>query len=359
MRKIRYAMIGFGGIAENRIAKEGFARDTKRFPAAPEDYELIGAFDLNASRKPAVESYGLTWYDSMQSLLADEKVEAVFVATNNRSHAPMATAALEAGKHVLVEKPLATTVSDVQALIRLARQKGLSLAVDHMMVHNRLNKAAKELVESGKLGAVNDSCFHMEFLYGRDAAEAATWRCADPAELGGPIGDVASHCFYMAEFMFDDEIAEVCAVYLPKTLKIEVEDGAYIKFKMKGGMTGSVKVAFSEDRGGLGGTLTNLGFEIYGSDAILRSYGTMFQLSGHPDEPVKIRLELDTRGCQERITVDDGFIPNIYQTLIWHHARSIIDGKPMVPADGLRNVRQCLAAHQSAQNGGKPVRIEE
>lgn len=358
MRKIRYAMIGFGGIAENRIAKEGFARDTKRFPTAPTNYELIGAFDLNPARRKAVESYGLRWYDSMQSLLADETIDAVFVGTNNLSHASAATAALEAGKHVIVEKPIATTPDDVMALIRLARSKNLSLCVDHMMVHNRLNKSAKELVQSGKLGVVNDSCFHMEFLYGADPAEAATWRCNNPAELGGPIGDVASHCFYMAEFIFDDVIAKVAAVYLPKTLPIHVENGAYIKFAMKSGLEGSVKVAFSENRGGLCGTLTNLGFEIYGSDAILRSFGTLFQLSGHPDEPIKIRLELDTRGCQEKITVDDGFIPNIYQTLIWHHANSILDEKPFVPDDGLRNVRQCLAAHQSAQNGGSWVAVD-
>lgn len=358
MQKVRYAMIGFGGIAENRIAKEGFACDRGRFPVEPENYELIGACDLNQSRRAAVESYGLRWYDSVQALLADTNIDAVFVATNNLSHANMATAALEADKHVIVEKPLATTVEDAAALIRLTKSKKRSLAVDHMMVNNRLNIIAHDLVKSGKLGDVNDSCFHMEFLYGADSAEAATWRCANPSELGGPIGDVASHCFYMAEFMFDGVITEVAAVYLPKTLPIAVEDGAYIKFKMNSGLTGSVKVAFSEKRGGLSGTLTNLGFEIYGSEAILRSFGTLFQLSGHSDEPIKIRLDLDTRGCQECITLDGGFIPNIYQTLIWKHACSILTETPLTAEDGLRNVQQCLAAHRSAQTGGRPVAIE-
>ena len=358
MRKVRYALIGFGGIAENRIAKEGFARDTARFPNPPELYELVGAFDLNASRRKAVESFGLKWYDSVQSLLGDDSIDAVFIATNNLTHAPIATAALEADMHVIVEKPLATRPEDVQALMKLARSRNRSLTVDHMMVHNKLNVRAKELIASGKLGAVNDACFHMEFCYGATPEEAATWRCNNITELGGPIGDVASHCFYMAEFMFSGIITELSAVYLPKKLDIAVEDGAYIKYRMRCGMEGSVKVAFSELRGGGGGTLSNLGYEIYGAEAVLRGFGTMFQLSGYPDEPIPIRLELDAFSTQENITLAGAPTPNIYQAMIGCHAESILKNEPMVPEEALRNVRQCFAAHESAQNGGKWVSVD-
>lgn len=358
MDKVRYALIGFGGIAENRIAKEGFARDTARFPNPPDIYELIGAFDLNPARRPAVEALGLRWFDSLQSLLGDDSVDAVFIATNNLTHAQMATAALEADKHVIVEKPLAARPDDVVSMMKLARSKGRSLSVDHMMIYNKLNIKAKELIAAGKLGQVNDSCFHMEFCYGSTPEEAATWRCSNVSELGGPIGDVASHCFYMAEFLFEDVITAVAAAYLPKTLEIAVEDGAYIKFKMQKGQIGSVKVAFSEFRGGLGGTLSNLGFEIYGTDAALRSFGTLFQLSGYPDEPIPIRLELDAFSVQENITLAGAPTPNIYQGVIRHHADSILKNEPIMPEDGLRNVRLCFAAHQSAQNGGRWVAVE-
>ena len=62
----------------------------------------------------------------------------------------------------------------------------------------------------------------------------------------------------MAEFIFGKKIDALAAVYYPKTLGIEAEDGAYIRFKMDGELAGSVRVAFSELRGGLGGTLSNL-----------------------------------------------------------------------------------------------------
>ena len=209
--RVRYVLVGFGGIAENRVAKEGFACDTAHFRAL-RYAQLVGVTDLNPSRQHAADSLGLKWYHSLSDVLADPSVDAVYIATNNASHAALAIAALKAGKHVIVEKPIATSVADAKAMNRIARAKNLSLTVDHMMVNNAWNIAGKAAVAAGKIGKVNDSCFHMEFAYGYDPAEAATWRCSKVEDMGGPIGDVASHCFYMAEFMFDRKIARVGAI---------------------------------------------------------------------------------------------------------------------------------------------------
>ena len=354
MSKIRYAIIGFGGIAENRVAKEGYGCDKTRFNGL-EKAVLTGATDMNPARKEAAEALGLKWYDNMDAVLADPEVDAVYIATNNASHAALACAALEAGKHVIVEKPAATNVADAEKMVALAAAKGLSLSVDHMMVNNAWNIKAKEVMADGKLGAVNDSCFHMEFAYGYDPAEAATWRCSKIEEMGGPIGDVASHCFYVAEFVFGKKIAKLAAVYYPKIVQMVAEDGAYIKFFFEDGTQGSVRASFSELRGGLGGTLTNLGFELYGDKAVLRSYGSMFQLSGHAGEPVRMRLELDDLGKVEE--VPPAGIQNIYQTLIEHHAESVQNGTPVNAEDAVHNLKLCAAAHESAQNGGKVIDI--
>jgi len=88
MDKVRYATVGFGGIAENRIAKEGFGVDTNRF-AGHAQAELVGVTDVNGARKAAAADLGLKWYDSAEAVLADTAVEAVFIATNNLSHAPV------------------------------------------------------------------------------------------------------------------------------------------------------------------------------------------------------------------------------------------------------------------------------
>ena len=352
--KVRYVLVGFGGIAENRVAKEGFACDRKRFKALA-TARLVGATDLNPGRRGAAEALGLAWYPSLDAVLADRAVDGVYVATNNASHARIALAALKAGKHVIVEKPIATSVADAKAMNRVAKAKGLSLTVDHMMVHNAYNVAGKAAM--ARLGAVNDSCFHMEFAYGYDPAEAATWRCSKVGEMGGPIGDVASHCFYVAEFMFGKRIAKVAAVYYPKVMKIAAEDGAYVKFFFEDGTQGSVNAAFSELRGGAAGTLTNLGYEIYGSKAVLRGYGTLFQLSGYADEPVRLRLEIDDG--KKQAAVAPARIRNIYQALVEGHAKSVAAGRPLDADDAIHNLALCAACHASAKAGGRIVSVKD
>ena len=356
MKKVKYAMIGFGGIAENRLAKEGFACDKKRFPKGLKNAVLVGAFDVNPAREAAAKALGLKWYKTVEDVLKDPEIDAVDIATNNTNHAPIALKALKAGKHVIVEKPIATSVEDAKAMCKLAAKNKLSLSVDHMMVNNAFNVLAKEQVAKQTMGAINDCCFHMEFLYGATPEEAATWRCSKVEEMGGPIGDVASHCFYLAEYVFGSTIKSVACVYLPKTLGIKAEDGAYIKFEMANGITGSAKVAFSEPRGGLVGTFSNLGYEVYGTEGVLRGFGTMFQISGHEDEPYKIRLELETAKGVKQLAPKK--IKNIYQALIEHHAESILKGELLNGDDGLRNLKLCVACHESAAKGGKVIKIK-
>jgi predicted dehydrogenase len=345
MQQINYVLIGFGGIAENKIAKEGFALDSERFePLA--GIKLVGATDINPARREVAEQMGLKWYDSVDAVLADETIQAVFIATNNSSHATIALQAIAAGKHCLIEKPLATTLADAEAVKKLASEQGVCVSVDHMMICNAYNIKARELLINGSLGEVNDLVLHMEFLYGSTPEEAASWRCANPTELGGPIGDVASHCFYMAEFLGNSEIASMSCRYQAEKLDIKVENGANIQFTLKNGLTGTILVSFAEPRGGMIGTLSNLGYEIYGSKAICRSYGTMFQFSGYDDEPIKIRLDIDNGKNVETISIANP--ANIYQGVILEHANAIRAGKAGSVAGGCHNLELIMEAHQLA-----------
>src|SRR5512140_2061530 len=324
MRKLNYAIIGLGGIAVNRIAAEGFAVDAKRFKPLKKA-QLVGATDIQPSRKRIALELGLKWYDSMEELCQDVAIDGVFIATNNRSHYPLARKAIEAGKHVIIEKPLTTTLEAAEDLMRLAEKQNVSLAVDHMMQHNAYNIKAARVIQRGGLGDVQSIVLHMEFPYGYTAEEASTWRCSDPDEVGGPVGDVASHCLYMAEFLLNEKIVSVQGVYSPSILAIRVENGAFIKFKTEKGTPGAIRVSFSEPRGTLASTLLNLGYEVYGSKKTLRAYGTLFQLSGHGDEPIAQRLEVDDGRTVKNIRVKK--VQNIYRTVIEHHAKSVETGK--------------------------------
>jgi predicted dehydrogenase len=354
MKKVRYGLAGFGGIAESRIAKEGFGLDRSRFNGN-DQAELVCATDINPARKGAASALGLRWYGTLEEMLGDRSIDALFVTTNNLSHYPVTREALLRGKHCIVEKPVATRMEDAEDLRAIAAERRLSLSVDHMMIYNAYNRRAKDLAVSGAIGEVNDISLHMEFLFGATAAEASTWRCADPRELGGPIGDVGSHCLYMAEFLLDSPIVQIGCVYLPKRLGLAVEEGAHIQFQTASGVWGSCRVAFNATRGGAEGTLLNLGFEMYGTAGVLRGYGTLFQLSGHPGEPVKLRLELERGGSVKTETIEDA--GNIYQRLIDRHAESVMKQAPLDCAEAIHNLELILSCHRSARQGGAAIRI--
>ena len=354
MESVNYGILGFGGIAENRIAREGFGAN-----AGPNDAgspaALVGCTDVNPDRRQAAQAMGLKWYESVDKLLGDGGIGAVFIATDNLTHATLAERAIRAGKHCLIEKPIATDLEEARRLQRLAGERGLSIAVDHMMTENAYNIAARRLVDEGALGDINDVVLHMEFLFGSTPEEAATWRCANPAELGGPIGDVASHCLYMAEFLLASPVQSLACVYTPKTMEIEVENGAFIQMALESGVQGSIRVAFNHSRGGLAGTISNLGYEVYGSLGTMRGYGTMFQLSGLEGEPVRLRLEIDDGQRSEEVDVSGA--QSIYRAMIEAHAGSILSGQHLDAADGIRNLELILACHESAADGGRCIDV--
>jgi predicted dehydrogenase len=88
----------------------------------------------------------------LDDLLADDALDAVVIATSVPTHAALATRALEAGKHVFVEKPLALTAADARSVTELAKSRGLIAMVDHLLVFHPGLRKVKELVDSGALG---------------------------------------------------------------------------------------------------------------------------------------------------------------------------------------------------------------
>lgn len=353
MEQVQYGIVGFGGIAENRVAKEGFALDKDRFNHQSLPFTLVGATDLNQERKEAASALGIRWYETYEQLLANPKIEAIYVATSNATHFSVAMQALKAKKHVIIEKPMTTNLKDAKELLSYAEKKNLSVSTNLMMTKNAYNKKTKELIKRGVLGDNLFATLHMEFLYGKDPSEAASWRCSKPDEVGGPIGDVGGHCLDMAEFLFDQHIKSVRCTHYPPTLDIVVENGATISYVLENGIEGNIRVAFNQPRGGFLGTLQNLGYEVYGDKGVIRGYGTLFQLSGHQDEGAPIKLKLVTDELSKSYTISD--VENIYQSQIAEHASSIRNKQRMDGSIGLRNIALVLACHESAENGGKEV----
>jgi predicted dehydrogenase len=142
----RVAVIGFGYWGPN------LARNFTTCPAT----RLVAVADAAPARRKAVSTL-YPWvrvYEDASQAIADPEVDAVAIATPLFTHYPLAKAALEAGKHVLVEKPLAPSVAECEELAALAQQKQRVLMVDHTFVYTSAVRKIRELIESGHLGRV-------------------------------------------------------------------------------------------------------------------------------------------------------------------------------------------------------------
>ena len=117
---------------------------------------LLGAYSRNPENvtKFAGE-FGIRAYRSVDEVLTDPEVDVVSVLTPVESHTPLALACLEAGKHVLVEKPVAHAVDDVQALSAAARRAGRLCVPVHNYIYSPAIQRAKQLIDQGKLGKLS------------------------------------------------------------------------------------------------------------------------------------------------------------------------------------------------------------
>lgn len=124
-------------------------------PLVAKKFRITAVSDLIPARMDeAKAAFGCRTYANMNDLLADQEVELVVVATFNNTHAPHSIAALKAGKNVLCEKPMASSLADADMAIEAAKQSGKVLTYDQQMRFEPAHCKVVEVIESGKLGEI-------------------------------------------------------------------------------------------------------------------------------------------------------------------------------------------------------------
>ena len=142
----RIGIIGCGKIAQVRHLPE--------YRENPEA-KIYGLYDLNGARAAELAAeYGAKAYPSVEAMLADPLIDAVSVCTVNDSHARIAIAALRAGKNVLCEKPMATTLEECEEMTRAAAECGRLLFIDQNQRLAEAHRMAHTLIEAGEIGRV-------------------------------------------------------------------------------------------------------------------------------------------------------------------------------------------------------------
>ncbi|WP_419890107.1 Gfo/Idh/MocA family protein [Paenibacillus xylanexedens] len=334
MSKIKVAVFGCGAIAERRHIPEY---------AANENVELVAFADPIVERaEKMAETYGGKAYSSYEELLANETVDAVSVCTPNYLHAPMAIAAANAGKHVLVEKPMAVSTEEGEQMIEAAKKNGVYLMVGHNQRLMPPHVKAKEILDSGKLGRVLN--FRTSFGHpgpeGWSVDGAESWFFRKEEAIMGAMGDLGVHKSDFIRYLLNDEVSEVAGFI--STLHKEgtkVDDNATCLLRMKSGAIGTLVASWTQYRAGDNSTV------LWCENGVMK-IGTVegdeviVELTNGTVETYKVGA-MATNEKQVPSGVIDAFVESI-----------VTQTPPAISGEeGLRSLQVILAAFESEKTG--------
>lgn len=245
---IRWAMVGGGkGSQIGYIHRSAALRD--------HSFQLVaGAFDLDPERGrefgAGLQVAPERCYADYQTLFAAEAkredgIQAVSIATPNGTHFAISKAALEAGLHVVCEKPLCFTLAEAEELRALAERRRRLLCVTYGYAGHQMITQARAMIAHGELGEIR--MVHMQFAHGfhSEAVEqgnpSTRWR-VDPRYAGPSyvLGDLATHPLYLSEVMLSQLKIEklLCARQSFVRSRAPLEDNAYVLMRYSGGVMG-------------------------------------------------------------------------------------------------------------------------
>lgn len=293
----------------------------------------------------------------------EDKIDLVTVATPNATHFEVTKAFLEAGFHVLCEKPMTMTVGEGEEIVKIARASGRICAVNYCYSAYPMVREMRDMVATGQVGRVRLVVTNFSHGHHGDATDAdnprVRWRY-DPAMAGvsGQFADCGIHALHMASFITGDQVETLSADFASAISSRVLEDDAMVNFRMTKGTLGRLwtsSVAIGRQHG--------FDIQIFGET------GGMRWASEQPNQvlytPVGGRTQImekgeaglsDEAGRLSRVAIahPEGFplaVANIYVDLAAAIRGEARDGLPLAE-DGLRSMAAVYAAVDSAQNNG-------
>ena len=330
------------------------------------------ALDANAAKGRAyARSLGVGQdraYGDWREMLASERnradrVDLVTVATPNATHFEITKAFLEAGFHVLCEKPMTMTVEEGEEIVKIAQASGRICAVNYCYSAYPMVREMRAMVAKGDLGRVRLVVTNFSHGHHGDATDAdnprVRWRY-DPAQAGisGQFADCGIHALHMASFITGDQVETLSADFASTIAPRVLEDDAMVNFRMSGGTVGRLwtsSVAIGRQHG--------FDIQVFGESGGLR------WASEQPNQvwytPVGGRTQIMEKGesglssdaarlSRVPIAHPEGFplaVANIYVDLAASIRGELRDGLPLAE-DGLRSMAAVYAAVESARAKG-------
>ncbi len=240
MSTVRTALIGCGKVGQIHAAA------LRQLPES----DFVAVCDRDPGRASAyAERYGVRPYDDVDTMLRDAAVQAVLVCTPHPLHADPVVRAAAAGVHALVEKPLAATLADCDAMLAAARRAGTRLGVISQRRLYEPVRRMKAALDAGKVGRPVLGVFSMFSWRDRAYYESDPWRGKWATEGGGVLVNQSPHMLDLLQW-FMGEIDEISGCWANLNHPyIEVEDTALAMIRFKSGGLGSVVTSLSQRPG--------------------------------------------------------------------------------------------------------------
>lgn len=322
--------IGWGIMGCGQLADAQIAPAIRQTPNA----KLVAVLsrDEEKGRQFAAKHSASRSYHRLDDFLADPDIQAVYVVTPPVLHCSQVLASVKAGKHVLVDKPMAMNVAEAAHMVDAARRAGVKLMVGFMMRYNPYNRKARDMIRQGAIGKVVHISVHACYQRG---PTPFNWRLDPAISGGGSLMDMGSHGIDLLRF-FGGEIAEITAFVGNRVYDYPVEDSAVGLMKFADGGTGFLDASFSERQ-------TPRRIEVLGSEGSLYIHDT---IGRRPDG----RIDAFLNGTMQAVTTDAA---NIYVGQINELTLAIIENRdPDGGGDqGLRNMQIIHAMYESARCG--------
>lgn len=315
---------------------------------------FYGVASSRTEVREAIDSEGLKSYADLDEVLDDDGVDVVVLATPNDTHAPLAVQAMDAGKHVVVDKPMALTVAESDAMIETGRRNGVLLSVFQNRRWDGDFLTIGRLLNDGRLG---------ELLFAETAWHQCkpprTWR-TERARGGGKFFDLASHMIDQALLLIPHPVETVFARFQHGMWNTEVEDHAHCVLHFSNGLdfhidTSSVS-RYPKPRWYLLGSEGTLRKEGLDPQEAAMNAGDIDTAREDPDSWTRIYTGNTGDIREETVETASGRWRSYYENIA---AALRGEAELAVTAESVRRVMVVIEAALESSESGKPVTIQD
>ncbi|MDR2587037.1 MAG: Gfo/Idh/MocA family oxidoreductase [Coriobacteriales bacterium] len=352
-RQLRYGLIGCGRISANHL--RAAVANGLEFVALcdTEDEALAAKQELCAqlADEAGAQQPGPRLYRDYREMLNAEDLDLIAICTESGKHATIALDCIEAGVNLIIEKPIALSLADTDAIIECAEVKGVKVCACHQNRFNRSIQALRAALEAGRFGRLFYATAHIRWNRGLPYYEQAPWRGTWEQD-GGALMNQCIHNIDLLRWMMGDEITEVFA-YTDRLAHdfIEAEDLGLALVRFANGAYGLIEGTTDVYPANLEETLY-----VFGSEGTVKAGGTSVNTIEHwafadgADDPEQVMREANE---QPNDVYGFGHTP-LYADVV---AAIQEDRPPAIDARAGRNALELVLAIYKSARDGAPVKL--